>query len=578
MKTIPRPEHPQPQFMRQTWQNLNGIWQFAFDFGKSGLDRKWYEEGPFDQVINVPFCPESSLSGIGYTDFMPAVWYRRTIVISDQQLKHCIKLHFGAVDYNSQIFINGKLVGSHQGGYAPFSFEINSFLEVGENSLVVYVEDDNRSGRQPKGKQSSFYYSRGCDYTRTTGIWQTVWLEFLPVKHIREIKYFPNISESSVTIEVKTNGSGVLKAEVFYEGRECGSKEIRIGGHGFVNISLLETHVWEVGHGRLYDVRFSFENDRVQSYFGLREVRMDGYRFLLNNQSVYQRLVLDQGFYPEGIYTAKDDDALRQDIHLSLNAGFNGARLHEKAFEPRFLYHCDREGYLVWGEMANWGIDVSSYSAIADFLPEWQTLVRRDFNHPSLVIWCPINESWDYDNRPQKDELLEMVYQTTKELDPTRPCIDASGNYHVITDIYDVHDYTQDIQQFKEHFIGELQDNGEFWDEHDHRQRYQKGLPFCVSEYGGIKWDPTDTCESWGYGNEPRSESEFIERYRGLTEVLLSHPKMFGFCYTQLYDVEQEKNGLYDYHRNPKFDMAVIREINQQQAEIETAFVDGDIK
>lgn len=569
MNIIPRPEHPQPQFERDTWENLNGVWEFAFDFGKSGLDRKWYEEAQFDQHITVPFCPESTLSGIGFTDFMPAVWYRRNITISSDQLENIVKLNFGAVDYATQVFVNGKLVGKHKGGYSPFSFKINQFLEVGDNSLVVYVEDDNRAGRQPKGKQSSFYYSRGCDYTRTTGIWQTVWLEFVPLQHIQEIKYFPNVSENSVTVEVKTNGCGHLKVQIYYEGRPCGDKEIQISNHGFVEINLSEKHLWEVGNGRLYQVRISFEDDYVKSYFGLREVKMDGYKFLLNGHSVFQRLVLDQGFYPDGIYTAKDDDLFKRDIQLSLDAGFNGARLHEKAFDPRLLYHCDCAGYLVWGEMANWGIDVSSYSAIADFLPEWQTLVQRDFNHPSLVIWCPINESWDYENRPQKNELLEIVYQTTKQLDATRPCIDASGNYHVVTDIYDVHDYAQDVQQFKEHFTGELQENGEFWDEHDARQRYQKGLPFCVSEYGGIKWDPLDTGKSWGYGNAPQSEEEFIERYRGLTNVLLNHPKMFGFCYTQLYDVEQEKNGLYYYDRSPKFEMSRLKEINQQQAEIE---------
>lgn len=570
MTKIPRPEHPNPQFQRETWQNLNGLWQFCFDFGKSGIDRKWYESGPFDQNILVPFCPESSLSGVEYTDFIPALWYQRTFSIEAKQLEECIKIHFGAVDYACQLFINGELVGKHTGGYSPFEFDITRFLVLGENTVTLYVEDDPRSGRQPKGKQSSFYYSRGCDYTRTTGIWQTVWLEFLPKKALQEIKYFPNIAESQVTIEVKSNASGRFCAQFFYQDRLCGEASTYLNKHGFLTIPLSETHLWEVGNGRLYEVKLTFEKDQISSYFGLREVAMDGYRFLLNGQSIFQRLVLDQGFYPDGIYTARDDAALQQDILLSLDAGFNGARLHEKAFEPRFLYHCDRAGYLVWGEMANWGIDVSSYSAIPDFLPEWQSLIKRDFNHPAIVTWCPVNESWDYENRPQKNELLEMLYHTTKQLDPTRPCIDTSGNYHVITDIYDVHDYTQDVSLFKEHFNGKLQTNGEFWDEHDTRQHYQSGQPFCVSEYGGIKWDPLTNGEtSWGYGNEPQTEAEFIERYRGLTETLLSHPKMFSFCYTQLYDVEQEKNGLYYYDRTPKFDLTPIKEINQQLAEIE---------
>ncbi|KAF1295545.1 beta-galactosidase [Enterococcus sp. JM4C] len=569
MEQLPRKEHPQPQWQRKNWESLNGTWEFAFDFGKSGLERDWQNRAHLDQEILVPFCPESQLSGIGYTDFMPAVWYKRTIQITEEQLQEEVRLHFGAVDYASQVFINGQSVGTHTGGYASFSFDISDYLTVGENSLTVYVEDDNRTGRQAKGKQSSLYYSHGCDYTRTTGIWQTVWLEFLPKKSIKAVKFYPNVAESRVTIDAQVTGRGTLTAQVTYQGNPCGEASVQLSSHGYLDIPLAETHLWEVGKGRLYDVLLTFEEDQVESYFGLREVSLEENKFLLNGQPVFQRLVLDQGFYPEGIYTANDDAMLKRDIELSLAAGFNGARLHEKAFEPRFLYHCDQAGYLVWGEMANWGLDISSYSAIADFLPEWSSLVKRDFNHPAIITWCPFNESWDYENRRQKNELLEMIYETTKSLDPTRPCIDTSGNYHVITDIYDVHDYAQDVDVFKEHFTGEKQTNGVFWDEHDARQTY-KGEPFCVSEYGGIKWDPSEQTEkSWGYGETPKTEEEFYARYKGLTEVLLNHPQIFGFCYTQLYDVEQEKNGLYYYDRTPKFDMTRIKEINQQKAKIE---------
>lgn len=571
MTAIPRPEHPQPQFVRQNWQNLNGPWQFAFDFGASGLDRKFYEEGPFDHTITVPFCPESKLSGIEYTDFMNAVWYQRLIEITEEQLAETVYLHFGAVDYACQVFVNGQLVGKHRGGYAAFSFDITNFLQAGQNKLTVYAQDQPRSGRQPVGKQSRFYYSRGCDYTRTTGIWQTVWLEFVPKTHIESVRYYPNTAESRVTLLIKTNGAGTLQADISYKGRPCGSKSVVItNGTALLDIPLSETQLWEVGCGRLYDVALTFGLDRVDSYFGLREVQLEGYQFKLNGRSVFQRLVLDQGFYPEGIYTAPTDEDLKKDIQLSLDAGFNGARLHEKAFEPRFLYHCDQAGYLVWGEMANWGIDFSNYSAIADFIPEWQELLQRDFNHPAIVTWCPFNETWDYESRPQRPELLELLYHVTKQFDPTRPCIDTSGNYHVLTDIYDVHDYAQDPAVFKEHFTGENHPNGEFWDEHDARQTYTPGLPFCCSEYGGIKWDQTtESQNSWGYGEAPKSEAEFIARYRGLTNVLLQHEKMFSFCYTQLYDVEQEKNGLYYYDRTPKFDMAAFKAINQQKAAIE---------
>lgn len=606
--TQPRPEHPQPQFQRKNWQNLNGPWRFAFDFGRSGRNRKWQEvtattpalekqgllenenlfenwgSAPhgnlFTQEIIVPFCPESKLSGLNYQDFIPACWYQREIQVTENQLLvdeagHLgkIRLHFGAVDYFCEVFVNGVSVGTHQGGYASFYFDIEEQLLPGTNTLTVYVEDDPRSGLQPGGKQSRFFYSRGCDYTRTTGIWQTVWLEFFPAEFIENFRFFPNVAESSVTVEVKTGGLEMkeLTATVFYEGRKMGRVQSQLTTpFTTLQIPLAEKHLWELGAGRLYDVELTYGNDVVKSYFGLREVSFSGYKFLLNGQAVFQRTVLDQGFYPDGIYTAPSDEALKQDIELSLACGFNGARLHEKAFEPRFLYHADQAGYLVWGEMANWGLDLSKYEAIVHFLPEWQELIARDFNHPAIVTWCPMNETWDVEGHPQRNEILELVYRTTKQFDPTRPVVDTSGNYHVISDFYDLHDYCQDPKVFQEHFTGTLQKNGEFWDEHAARQTYRPNMPFCVSEYGGIKWDPeSDPASAWGYGDAPKTEEEFFTRYQGLTEVLLHHPKIFGFCYTQLYDVEQEKNGLYTYERKPKFDVTRFKKINGQKAAIE---------
>lgn len=571
MTTIPRPEHPQPQFMRKNWRNLNGDWQFDFDFGKSGRDRKWYQEHEFTQKIVVPFCPESKLSGVHYTDFIPAVWYQRTIEITEVELAQTTLLHFGAVDYLCEVYINGQSVGIHKGGYASFTFDISQYLVAGKNVVTVYAEDDVRSNHQPKGKQSSLYHSHGCDYTRTTGIWQTVWLEFLPQQHLNQVKFYPNVAQGSVTVETLTTGQEPLTIEIYYQDQLCGQlQSTDFGQHQLHEIKLDEIHLWEIGVGRLYDVKLTFGTDQVKSYFGLREVKMDGYRFLLNGQPVFQRLVLDQGFYPDGIYTAPTDTALQKDIQLSLDCGFNGARLHQKAFEPRFLYHADQMGYLVWGEMASWGIDLSSYQSVLDFMPEWQEIMARDFNHPAIITWCPMNETWNVDNRPQINDIVQYNYQVTKQLDPTRPCVDTSGNYHVQTDIYDLHDYAQDPEVFQEHFTPGHYPNGEFYDEHDARQQYQKGLPFGVSEYGGIKWDPnSEPEEAWGYGEAPQTETEFMTRYRGLTEVLLNHSRMFGFCYTQLYDVEQERNGLYYYDRTPKFDIEEIKAINQQIAAIE---------
>ena len=568
MNSIPRHEHPNPQFERQTWQNLNGLWKFDFDFGKSGLDRQWQKEHTFTRQITVPYPPESKLSGIEYTDFMPAVWYQRNFEIGADQLQSEIILHFGAVDYKTEIFVNGQSIGAHEGGYDSFSFEIREHVHVGINTLTVYVEDDVRSGRQPKGKQSSFYYSRGCDYTRTTGIWQTVWLEFVPFTRLESIRYYPNIHNSTIAIEAFATGKGQLSVEITYAGRCVGQHRTTLNKHGFVQIELDELHLWEIGDGALYDVTFSFEDDTVHSYFGMREIELDGYEFKLNGKTIFQRFVLLQGFYEDGVYTAKDDESLKHDITLSQSMGFNGARLHEKAFEPRFYYHCDRAGFMVWAEMANWGIDLSNYRSITDFLPEWQQLVKRDFNHPSIITWSPFNETWNVEGRPQRNEIIELIYRTTKDMDPTRPCVDTSGNYHVVTDFYDVHDYTQDVDQLRYHFQGIHHPNGAFWDEHDARQTYKSGQAFCISEYGGIKWDPSGE-SSWGYGTEPQSKTEFLERYEGLTNVLLQHPQLFGYCYTQLYDIEQEKNGLCYYNRKPKFDTERIKAINLQPAAIE---------
>ncbi len=484
MNNIPRPEHPFPQMERDNWMNLNGEWQFEFDFGKSGIDRKVYEQTSLKEKIVVPFCPESALSGIEYKDFMPAVWYKRSFLITPEQVKGRTFLHFGAVDYYSVIYINGKEVGNHKGGYSSFSFDITAFVNVGENVIVVYAEDDGRSGLQPRGKQCPTFDSRACDYTRTTGIWQTVWLEFTPLSYIKNVKYYPNVNDGLLHIHAQTVGSGLFQATAKYKGKPCGHIEVHTNGDVHATLKLSELHLWEAGHGRLYDLEMSFEEDHVTSYFGMREVLLDGLKFRINNQSVFQRLVLDQGFYLEGIYTAPTEESLINDIQLSLDMGFNGARLHQKVFEPRFLYHCDKMGYLVWGEHANWGIDHSKWQAIQSFLPEWMEIVGRDFNHPSIIGWCPFNETWDIAGSAQINEILQIVYDTTKRIDSTRPCIDTSGNFHVVTDIYDIHDYEQNVEVFQNHHEA-FKIGGEPYENFPNRQAY-RGQPYFISEYGGI--------------------------------------------------------------------------------------------
>lgn len=566
--TIPRSEHPDPQFQRKDWLNLNGEWDFEFDFGNSGLRAGVLEKDEWSKKINVPFCPESKLSGIEYTDFIAAVWYRKSVTVTEAQLEGRVLIHFGAVDYETYLYVNGEEAGYHKGGYTSFTFDITEFLTAGENVVAVNARDDVRDPLVPRGKQSELYNSHGCDYTRTTGIWQTVWLEFVPKAYVKSFKLFPDTVNATLGVSAVVEGEGAFKAEAFYDGRLVGSFEKTAAGFVSGDIKLSETHLWEVGCGRLYDLKITFGGDEISSYFGLRDIRIDGYKVLINGKSVFQRLVLDQGFYADGIYTAPSDEALEKDIRLSLAVGFNGARLHQKVFEPRFLYHCDRLGYIVWGEFGNWGLDYSRDGALEAMLPQWCESVARDFNHPAIVGWCPFNETWDRDGRKQNDELLRIVYRVTKQLDETRPCIDTSGNFHVETDIFDVHDYEQKVEIFKGNY-DRLMTEGVLFEHFPDRQEYDGKKPAFVSEYGGIQWSLGSRGDAWGYGNAPKSEQEFIDRYKGLTDALLDNERMFGFCYTQLYDIEQEQNGLYYYDRSPKFDPELFRRINSRKAAIE---------
>ena len=573
---IPRSEHPNPQFMRAAWENLNGEWEFEFDSGVSGIERRLFEKEHLDEKITVPFCPESVLSGIGKTDFLNCVWYRRDITIPDAWKNGRVLLHFGAVDHTSHVYLNGAEVGTHVGGYSSFAYDITPFLKDGVNSLAVCAIDEDRNPIYGHGKQSRKYESYGCYYTRVTGIWQTVWMEYVPNAYVSSFRLTPDIQNSTLDIKAELVGGGTLCAEAFYDGKSVGKTTIQSARGGKVSgmLSLSELHLWELGEGRLYDLKLTYGDDEVTSYFGMRECVMDGYKFLLNGKSVFQRLVLDQGFYPDGIYTASSDEALKNDIQISMDAGFNGARLHQKVFEPRFLYHCDRMGYMVWGEYGNWGLDYSLLEAVPPFLYEWEEIVNRDYNHPSIIGWCPMNET-SMKLKRQNDEFLRLAYRQTKALDLSRPCIDTSGWYHVETDIFDLHDYLQDPEKFavtyRKDTLAEMID--EYHRTHKTAGKFPStyhGEPVFVSEYGGIKWDVNSgLSKAWGYGDAPKTVEEFIERYRGLTDILLDTPELFGFCYTQLYDVEQETNGLYTYDRVPKFEMSIFKAINTRRAKIE---------
>lgn len=573
--SIPRSEHPNPQFERRDWLCLNGEWEFEIDKSNSGEERALYRAEHLSRRITVPFCPESKLSGIEEKDFMPSVWYKRTVHIDTADRRTV--LHIGACDYKTTVYVNGERAGTHVGGYTPIVLDISERVVTGDNSIVIHAEDDTRSKKQPSGKQSERHASYGCYYTRTTGIWQTVFLEFVPKTHICSVKYYPSVESGELTVHATLCGEARLTLTASFEGRTVGEASVNArDGRAILTLRLSEVHPWELGKGGLYDLVLSYGDDTVYSYFGLRTTGVCGYRFLLNGKSVFQRTVLDQGYYPDGIYTAPTDEALKKDITLSMALGFNGARLHEKVFEPRFLYYCDKMGYMVWGEYANWGLDHTDGSLLPIFLREWCEVLERDFNHPSIIGWCPFNETWFNEGRPPSDSLIESVYRVTKHVDPTRPCIDTSGGFHVTTDVFDFHDYDQDPDNFRRTY--EPLEKDDILNDYltrtpkfsQHKQTYRKGQAVFASEYGGIKWDVEEDIQSWGYGHAPRSEEEFKARYEGLTSFLLGSKKIFGFCYTQLYDVEQEKNGLYTYDRRAKFsDMDFFRRVNTQSAAIE---------
>ncbi len=563
---VPRPEFPNPQFERENWMCLNGEWDFIIDNERSGEEKGYVSKEGFKQKIIVPFCPESKLSGIAHTDFIHSVWYKKTVTLYDESLSGRVFLHIGASDYETDIWVNDTYIGNHKGGYTHFSFEVSKALNIGENLITIRAIDNTKSGLQTTGKQSERYASHGCFYTRTTGIWQTVWLEFVPENYVKNFRFYTDAENASVSAVIEAKGYADAEMFVYYDGKEVGyAKKCDCGDNFTLSTALCEKHLWELGKGRLYDVTIKYGDDIVKTYFGLRSASMSGMKFLLNGKSVYQRLVLDQGFYPDGVYTAPTEQDLIKDIKISMDAGFNGARLHQKVFEPRFLYHADKMGYMVWGEYPSWGFYYNVVSNMNIFINEWLENISRDFNHPSIVCWCPFNETWDRPNKNKQDnEVLRVIYNVTKATDTTRPCIDTSGNYHVVTDIYDLHDYCQDLEEFKKH-CNEFSETGKPWESFPERQQYG-GQPLAISEYGGISL----SCDGgWGYGKVAKSLDEFYERYTSLTTALLNYKECFSFCYTQLYDVEQEINGIYTYDRKPKCDISKIYAVNTQKAAIE---------
>lgn len=572
MNCIPRDEYPRPNFRRGEWMCLNGEWDFSF------------EEETFDQKIVVPFASETTLSGIHDTSFHKTVWYRRMFTLPDTAGGKQILLHFGAVDYICDVWVNDIPVCHHIGGQTSFSANITEAVHIGgEDSIVVKAFDDYTDLEMPRGKQFWEEESRGIFYTRTTGIWQTVWLEIVDPVYIENCYITPCFDECAVRFEYQLSNENVqrLQITVTFEGAlaaetivtstsKKGSVTLQLDQIGLQKWNFQEDMAWTPENPRLFDVTFSlYQNerlcDRVESYFGMRKVSIENGRFLLNNREYYQKLVLDQGYWEESLLTAPSDAAFIRDIELTKAMGFNGVRKHQKVEDPRYLYHADRMGLLVWGEIGSAYVYSREYAH--RMYSEWIEAVERDYNHPCIVAWTPLNESWGVQeirtSSLQQAHSAAMVYMT-KSLDSTRVVIDNDGWEHTCGDVLTIHDYSSQKEQLQEHFADLehiLAQNPGGRGLFAQGYSYQ-GQPIMVTEFGGVRYAPqTDIARSWGYC-DTASADEFAQKVTELTKALLNAPLVQGYCYTQLTDVETEQNGLLTYHREPKLPLDTIRSMN----------------
>jgi beta-galactosidase/beta-glucuronidase len=586
----PRAEYPRPQFEREAWVNLNGEWTYELDPVKTGHERMLFESDGFSGKIIVPFAPESKLSGVEHKEFIPSIWYQREITIPQEWAGKDVLLNFGAVYYTSEIFVDGKFVDRHFGGSDSFTVDITEFVTPGKtHSLVVNAVSDLKSLKQSAGKQSLRHGPFECMYTRTTGIWQTVWMEAVAPTGIQRVKYITDIDRSTVSMELmmRRNATGnILTVNIKDGAKVVASQTAPVSSGSLVNLPIKKAKLWSPESPFLYDVEFILKDaqgnvlDQVDSYFGMRKIHTENNKIYLNNEPYYQRLVLDQGFYPDGIWTAPSDEALKRDIELSMAAGFNGARLHQKVFEERFYYWADKLGYLTWGEAPSWGLDANDVEAARNFLMEWRNLVVRDMNHPSLVTWTPFNEEF-WPDQTQYPRFVTDIYTLTKQLDPSRPINTVSGGTHIVTDIWTEHHYQQNPEKLREiiynegklftrkpevqaRYRGNVGFNRPVLEDPYTFRVYEGGIPYILDEFGGIKCVEANPAKdgSWGYGNSAVTKEDFYKRLEGQVRVLIEMSDLiWGFCYTQLTDVEQEQNGIYYYDRNTKYDMQRIRDI-----------------
>ena len=581
-------QYPRPQLVRSEWQDLCGQWRFAFDDADAGRGAGWATAAdPFDRTITVPYPYESQLSGIGDPSPRPIVWYRRQVELSAPGPKQRLLLHFGAVDHTAQVWVNGVHLGGHEGGHTPFSFDATDALVPGATQLIVVRAEDHADDvTQPRGKQDWRAEPHGIFYKRTTGIWQPVWAEIVPDLHVAELHWTPDVPGASVTCEVALSRRPErpvrLRIRLCLGEEELAEHTVRVrDAHSRFDVAIPAAR-HDMHHSRLLwspeqpslidaDVDLLDEGgaafDCVGSYFGLRSVGVQDGRFLLNGRPRFLRLALEQGYWPQSHLAAPDADALRHEAERIKELGFNGIRIHQKVEDPRFLAWCDRIGLLVWDEMPS-AFEFAP-RAVERVVREWLEVVRRDRSHPCVVTWVPMNESWGVWHMAEVAEqrhYATALYHLTKSLDGSRPVISNDGWEITESDIWGVHDYAPRGESLRERYDGAAAVDRVLDDRWPGRKKVvlgdpvDRGQPVVLTEFGGLSYAPAAGEKWFGYGTVGSPE-ELAERLRELVDAVLDNPELAGFCYTQLTDTEQERNGLLTEDRESKLPVSTIREI-----------------
>ena len=579
MNTIPRHEYPRPDFRRSEWLNLNGKWDFEFDDAAVGENEKWYNGHQYSKEITVPYCYQCRLSGINDTTTHDVVWYSKDFNLPQEFKNKKVLLNFGAVDYFAKVWVNGELVCTHKGGNTPFKCEINRYLKDGGNNIILRAEDSYELS-QPRGKQHWQEEPEGIRYTNTTGIWQSVWLESVGKVYIDRIRFTPNIEDKTVLTEIyldKYIDNIDVNINVTFNDNIIKTYNTKLNSKiSKITLNLNNEHpvrdnmqCWTPETPYLYyvEVVISRNNnmlDKVNSYFGLRKISIKNNQIFLNNKPFYQRLVLDQGYWKESLMTPPSEEAIIKDIELTKQLGFNGVRKHQKMEDPRYLYWADKLGLVVWGEMP------SAYAyntqSIANITSEWTDFINRDYNHPCIIAWVPLNESWGvrnvYSNKEQQN-FARSLYYLTKGIDSTRFVSTNDGWEQVKADICGIHDYAAMGDEIDKKYsnIDTIMESASISKMIYCDSENYEGQPILITEYGGIAFDNNNSNE-WGYNDKVKSEEEFLLRYESITSAIMRISYVCGFCYTQLTDTFQEANGLLTMDRKPKADIKSINRIN----------------